>query len=221
VVTLAESSRRELVDDLGFHADRVSVVPPGVDPRFTPGGELADHPLVVAVGRLVPVKRFDALIDALVCLKERHPGLEAVVVGEGYERPALEARVAAAGAQAWLRLPGHLPDAEVVDLYRRAWVLAGSSVREGWGMTITEAAACGTPAVVNAIAGYVDAVVDGETGLLVTPGELAPALDRVLCDPRLRARLAEGALRRAQRFTWEATALGTFRVLAEAARRRR
>ncbi|MGD9797912.1 MAG: glycosyltransferase family 4 protein, partial [Acidimicrobiia bacterium] len=221
VVTLAESSRRELVDDLGLRAADVHVVAPGIDPRFSPGGERSPHPLVVAVGRLVPVKRFDALVDALVPLKAAHPGLEAVIVGEGYERPALEARISAAGAGGWIRLPGRLDDAEVLDLYRRAWVLTGSSVREGWGMTITEAAACGTPAVVNRIGGYADAVVDGETGLLAPPGQLGPALDRVLADGSLRAGLGRAALERARRFTWEATALGTFRVLADAARRRR
>ena len=59
---------------------------PGIDPRFTPGGEKSPTPLVVAVGRLVPVKRFDLLIDALVALKAAHPALEAVIVGEGYQR---------------------------------------------------------------------------------------------------------------------------------------
>jgi glycosyltransferase involved in cell wall biosynthesis len=207
------------VGDLGFSEDRVHVVPPGVDPRFAPGSVRSPHPLVVAVGRLVPVKRFDALIDALVTLKPTHPELEGVIVGEGYERQALEARIAAAGAERWLHLPGHRTDDELLDLYRRAWVLAGSSVREGWGMTITEAAACGTPAVANRIAGYADAVIDGKTGLLVNPGELAPALGRLLTDTALRTRLAEGARQRAHTFTWEATAFGTLQVLANAARR--
>ena len=73
IVTLSESSKRELVDDLGFRADRVSVVTPGIDPHYTPSGEKSPTPLVVAVGRLVPVKQFDVLIDALVALKPTHP----------------------------------------------------------------------------------------------------------------------------------------------------
>ena len=60
-----------------------------------------------------------------------------------------------------------MDDAELVAWYRRAWVVASSSQREGWGMTLTEAAACGTPAVATAIAGHADAVLDGESGLLV------------------------------------------------------
>jgi glycosyltransferase involved in cell wall biosynthesis len=218
VVTLSESSRTELVEHLGFHPERIQVVPPGIDPSFQPGGERAPHPLVVAVGRLTPVKRFPLLIDALVAVRERHPTLEAVIVGEGYERPALEAQAA---AHPWIRLAGHVSHDELLSLYRRAWAITSASAREGWGMTLTEAAACGTPAVATRIAGHADAVVDEATGVLAEPGDLAAALDRVLTDTSLRDRLSAGALAHAQRFTWEATALATFRALADDARRRR
>src|SRR5207244_7031170 len=194
IVTLSSSSKQELGDLLGFRADNVDVVPPGVDTRCTPGGERSPHPLVVAVGRLVPVKRFELLVDTLVALRARHPTLEAVIVGEGYERPALEARVSAARAGDWLHLPGHLDDDALLELYRRAWVLASSSLREGWGMTITEAGACATPAVVTRIAGHLDAVVDGHSGLLASDlYGLIDGLDAVLSDAALRARLGRGA----------------------------
>lgn len=223
VVTLSASSRNEIMAMLGLDGGRVSVVPPGVDPRFTPGGTRSPEPLVVAVGRLVPVKRFDRLIDGLAELRRAHPRLRAVVVGEGYERPRLEARVAALGAGSWLELPGHLDDDQLVDLYRRAWAVASTSQREGWGMTITEAAACGTPAVVSRIAGHLDAVEDGRSGLLVDDTrQLVAALDDLLRDERRRARLGRRALERARRLTWEATAAGTLDALVgEALRRRR
>jgi glycosyltransferase involved in cell wall biosynthesis len=220
VITLSESSRRELVDELGFPESRVSVVSPGISDAFRPGGERAPVPLVVAVGRLAPVKRFPLLVEALLRLRQDHPDLEAVIVGDGEERPALEAQVAAAGAGEWLRLPGRVSDDELIDLYRRAWVLASASAREGWGMTITEAAACGTPAVVTRISGHQDAVVEGTSGLLAEPAELGAAIGRVLGDGALRARLSTGALAHAAGFTWEATAFSTLAVLAEDARRR-
>jgi glycosyltransferase involved in cell wall biosynthesis len=222
IVTLSESSRRELVEEMGFRADRVRVVPPGVDPRFSPGGRRSATPLVVAVGRLVPVKRFHLLVDALVELRRRHPALEAVIVGEGYEREALEARIRDARADDWLRLPGHLRDDELITLYRKAWVLASASAREGWGMTITEAAACATPAVATRIAGHSDAVAENVSGLLVDdPAQLADTIATVLDDPALRRRLGAGAREHAARFTWAATARGTFEALAADALRRR
>ena len=124
-------------------------------------------PLVAAVGRLVPVKRLHLLVQALVELKPGHPGLQAVIAGEGYERPALEAQIRAAGAESWISLPGYLSEEDLIDLYRRAWVVASTSLREGWGMTLTEAGACGTPSVVSRISGHEDAVRDRITGILV------------------------------------------------------
>ena len=221
IVTLSTSSKAELVDELGYPGSRVTVVPPGVDPRFTPGGERSPTPVVVALGRLVPVKRYDLLIDTLVSIKDRHPQLEAVIASEGYERLALEERIRSHEAESWIRLPGRIPDADLVDLYRRAWVVASASAREGWNMSLTEAAACGTPAVATRISGHMDAVVHGETGLLVEPAELGPALDRVLSDPDERERMSAAALAHAARFTWETTAIGTLTALAEEAYRLR
>jgi glycosyltransferase involved in cell wall biosynthesis len=222
IVTLSESSRAEIVSTLRLPETNVTVVPPGVEPRFSPGGERSPTPLVVAVGRLVPVKRFDQLIEALVRLRARVPNLEAVIVGEGYERGGLEARRRELGAESWLALPGRLADAELVELYRRAWVVTSASSHEGWGMTITEAAACRTPAVATRIPGHADAVEDGVSGLLADNGsELETLLGRVLCDAELRSRLGQGALRRAASLTWAATAEGTLRVLAAETVRRR
>ena len=223
VVTLSESSRREIEEMLGLRADRITVAPPGVDARFTPGTAAlrSPVPLVVAVGRLVPVKRFDLLLRALARVKREQPALEAVIVGEGYERPALESLRAELGATDWVQLPGRVGEDALLSWYRRAWVVASSSQREGWGMTLTEAAACGTPSVATNIAGHADAVLDGESGLLVDDGdELARALARVLGDEVLRSRLAKGALARARWFTWDATAGRALEALAaEAAAR--
>ncbi len=222
VVTLSSSSKAEIVELLGFPADRVTVAPPGLEARFGPGGVRSPVPLVVAVGRLVPVKRFDVLMEALGRVRTVLPELRAVIIGEGYEREALEAIRRRLGAEDWIELPGRLSDEAVVDHYRRAWVVASSSLREGWGMTLTEAAACGTPAVATDIAGHRDAVLDGHSGLLTgdadrpgAAGRLAEGLVAVLSDPQRRARLSRGAVERARWFTWDATARATLEALTE------
>jgi glycosyltransferase involved in cell wall biosynthesis len=85
-------------------------------------------------------------------------------------------------------------------------------------MTLTEAAACGTPAVATAIAGHADAVLDVESGLLVDDvTDLPAALGRVLGDEVLRSRLGKGALARARWFTWDATARRALEALADEA----
>ena len=220
IVTLSESSRRTILDTLALAPSSVSVVPPGVDDRFRPGGHVDKTPLVVAVGRLVPYKRFDRLVEVLVRVRRRHPNLRAVIAGEGSERHRLEALVAAHGAQEWLLLPGRVDDAALLDLYRRAWAVVSASAYEGWGLTITEAAACGTPAVATPIDGHLDAIDDGHSGLLAEPGpDMEAALDMVLSNAIVRRRLEVGARQRAARFSWDLTALGTLSVLAADARR--
>jgi glycosyltransferase involved in cell wall biosynthesis len=137
------------------------------------------------------------------------------IVGEGYERPTIEAAIARAGAGDFVRLRGRTSDAELLDLYRSAWVVTSASIREGWGMTITEAGSCGTPAVVTDIAGHADAVVAGTSGLLAADDDaLVDGLVRVLGDVDERDRLGAGALRRAATLTWEHAALANFEVLA-------
>jgi glycosyltransferase involved in cell wall biosynthesis len=221
IVTLSESSRHELVDYLGLRPKQITVVPPGIDRRFTPKGAKSTTPLVVAVGRLMPSKRFDELVDLCAQVRRRVPDLHLVIVGDGYERPALEAQVDALDAHGWVRIAGKVSDEELLSLYRQAWVVASASIAEGWGMTLTEAAACGTPAVATDIAGHRDAVADGISGLLAADGrQLVEHLTAVLTDESLRAALTKGALDHAATLTWEATALGAFRPLALDALRR-
>jgi glycosyltransferase involved in cell wall biosynthesis len=168
------------------------------------------------------VKRFSVLVDALADIKARHPALRAIIIGDGYEREMLEAQIRERGATAWIALPGRVDDATVIEAYRRAWVVASASAHEGWGMTITEAAACGTPSVATRIAGHEDAVADGVSGILADDGPgIAAALDRVIADDALRARLTAGALDHAAAYTWGATACGTLSVLAAETIRRR
>jgi glycosyltransferase involved in cell wall biosynthesis len=221
IVTLSDSSRDAIVGELGFTPDQVHVVPPGVDERFCPGSVRSQDPLVVAVGRLVHYKRFDVLVEVLVGLRERHPRLRAVIAGEGSERTALEEQISRHGAGGWISLPGRIDDDALADLYRSAWVLMSTSAYEGWGLTITEAAACGTPAVVSPIGGHVDAVTDGFSGLLAKPGaEMESAVHRLLSDELLRHRLQRGAIERARLLTWDRAAVETLSVLASDARRR-
>ena len=132
----------------------------------------------------MPVKRFELLIDAAVRLKPSHPDLRLVIAGEGYERPALEEQIRRAGAEEWISLAGFVDDKELIELYQSSWLVASSSFREGWGMTVTEAGACGTPAVASRISGHMDAVRDGESGLLFDDVDgMVKALDMVLSDP--------------------------------------
>ena len=219
IVTPSPSTQAEVVDVLGMSPNRVSVASPGIAARFSPlAGRLSPTPLIVSVGRLTKMKRFDEMIRIAAETRRTQPDLQLVIAGSGPEMSTLQKLVGQLGAGSWVRLLGRVTDAELVDLYRQAWVVASASMAEGWGMTLTEAAACGTPAVATRITGHCDSVVDGVTGLLADDSrDLAHQLGLVLSDRALRESLATKAAQRAAEMTWERCALGTFAPLAEAA----
>lgn len=222
IVTLSRSSKDEIVDYLGLPSENISVVHPGIDEFFSPGEQRSAAPLIVAVGRLMPSKRFDHLIRLAVDLRETIPDLQLVIAGDGYERPALEAQIAHADAGTWIRMAGRVSDDELRSLYRRAWVVASTSLAEGWGMTLTEAAACGTPVVATDIAGHRDSIDIGRSGLVGADlRAVRENLEMVLTDGTLRSTLSTGALDHAARLRWSTTAYGTFLPLAHDALRRR
>lgn len=219
-VTPSASTRDELIE-LGFRPDRVIAVPNGVDPRFTPGGERTAEPSLLAVGRLAPVKRFDRVVMAAVEARRRHPGLRLTIVGDGPERARLEALVADVDGGEWIRLAGRVTDAELIAAYRRSWLVVSGSIAEGWGLSLTEGAACGTPAVATDIRGHRCSVIDGVSGRLV-PGEaLGTTVGDLLADPVVLDELRSGARTWASGLSWDASALGLTEVLLAEAERKR
>jgi glycosyltransferase involved in cell wall biosynthesis len=219
-LTPSEATREHLLQ-LGFRADRVVAVNNGVDPMFHPGGTRSASPLVLSVARLAPVKRQDELIEAAVVARQRVPDLRLVIVGEGPLRPALEARIAAHGAREWITMAGRLSHTELVAEYQRAWLVSSTSLAEGWGLALTEAAACGTTAVATDVSGHRSSVIDGVTGVLVPLPRIAETMADVLLDEARRDRLASAALIRARTLTWDASAQGILAALLGQVRRRR
>lgn len=211
MVTPSESTRQELIE-LGFRADRVTAVPNGVDSFFSPGGTRTASPYVVVVGRFAPVKRFHLALEASAVARRHVPDLRVRLIGDGPLRPQLEAWVADHDAAAWVEVAGRVDRHELVEEYRRAWVVLSASLAEGWGLTLTEAAACGTPAVATDIRGHRCSVVDGQTGLLTPPDRLGDSLATLLTDHDRRERLGRNALARARTLTWEASAGGVLGV---------
>ena len=212
MVTPSESTREELIE-LGFPPDRVTAVPNGVDEFFSPGDEKSSVPYVIVVGRFAPVKRFPLALQAAAEARRAVPDLRVRLIGDGPQRGELEAWVVEHGADGWVDVAGRIDRHDLINEYRSAWVVLSASLAEGWGLTLTEAARCGTPAVATDIRGHRCSVVDGGTGLLAPPERLGAALTRVLTDAVLRERLGRTGLERARTLTWEASATGVLRVL--------
>jgi glycosyltransferase involved in cell wall biosynthesis len=185
-----------------YGVDRASIeiVYAGIDLEvFRPGpAPSADRPVVAFVGNVTLAKGLETAFEAVMSLRERYPGIQLKVIGEGRDvfRDRLVRRAEEAGAPAALEFTGFVADrAELAEHLRGATVLCGPATFEcGPVLANLEAMACGCPVVAGNSAGAAEGMIDGETGFLVPPGDVeatAAALDRVLGDPELRARLSE------------------------------
>jgi phosphatidylinositol alpha-1,6-mannosyltransferase len=196
----------------------VSAIPPGVDTeRFhvlAPDerdkaragfGLPVDGRLVVSISRLVPRKGFDVLIEAAARLAPGRPDLMVAVAGTGRDRARLARRIESSGAP--VRLLGRVADGDLPKLYGCADVFAmlcrdrwAGLEREGFGIVFVEAAACGVPQVAGDSGGAGEAVLDGETGVIVSrprsAAAAATALAGLLDDPDLRRRQGAAARQR-------------------------
>jgi glycosyltransferase involved in cell wall biosynthesis len=220
-LAISESTRQDLVRR-GVARERIAVSVCGLDhERHRPGGEKTPHPSVLYVGRLRRYKGVDTLLDAFVYVRARLPEARLTVLGDGPHRGALERRARALGLGDSVVFTGFVPAAEKVRQLQSSWVSALPSPKEGWGLTVVESNACGTPAVASRSPGLVDSVKDGESGLLVPHGDtraLADAILSILTDEDLRERLGRGGLAWAQRFTWERCADEAWQVANAAVR---
>jgi 2-deoxystreptamine N-acetyl-D-glucosaminyltransferase/2-deoxystreptamine glucosyltransferase len=228
VVVLTPHTAAALAGD-GVDPARVHTVPSGFDPALfaVPAGTdvlpAAGRPRIGYVGRLAPQKRADLLVTAFGRMQRR---ADLVVVGDGPERARVEALVAGCERAERVTLAGFVAHDAVPAVLASLDVLVLPSAYEEMGSVLTEAMAAGLPVVASAVGGIPEVVRDGETGLLVPPGDvdaLAAALDRLVREPHLRARLAAGARRRAADYAWPALAdrvAGVYEAVCAAARGR-
>jgi len=217
VLTVSDSSRDEIVEDLGVRPDRIHTVHIGADTRlFSPGPAVPEVPgrIVTTSSADVPLKGLVFLVEALAKLRVQRPDAHLVVVGKRPEKGPVAEAVDRFGLGGAVEFVKGISDAELVDLIRGAEVACVPSLYEGFSLPAAEAMATGTPLVATT-GGAIPEVAgrDGETCLAVPPGDadaLTAALDRLLGDPDLRRRLgAAGRARVLDRFTWTRAAQAT------------
>lgn len=222
LVAVAASTRMEVIRSYRSRPELVHVAPNGVADDFAPGGARSPEPLVLCVARMMPQKAIPDLITAFASVRARVPSARLVLVGDGPDRPRVDAATADHGLADAVVLAGRASPEELVEWYRRAWVVASASLREGFGLTLSEGAACGTPAVARRIPGHTDAVLDGTTGFL-TRGtvEMADRIVQLLEDDGLRDRMGAAARAHAMGSTWPRAAQVVLEALCRDADRRR
>ncbi|HEX4089380.1 MAG TPA: glycosyltransferase family 4 protein [Trebonia sp.] len=209
MVAVSPSTRAEMRRELAFRGP-VSIVPNGVDVPPPSALPRSAGPTIALVTRLVPHKQIDQLVAAVPELLRRWPELRVTIAGTGAGRPALAEQVRGLGLEAAVSLPGRVSEQAKSDLLSRAWLTVAPSAAEGWGLTVIEANAVGTPAVAYDVPGLRDSVRHGVTGWLAQPGQslaaaLAGAIDE-LSDPGRQQAVAEQARAWAAGFSWDSSA---------------
>ena len=205
---ISESTRDDLVRR-GIERDRIRVIHPGVDTaHYTPDPGVArtTPPAFLYVGRLKRYKGVDVAIRALALARAQAPGVVLHVAGDGDDRARLEALAERLGVSGGVKFHGRVSEAEKIRLFRSCWANVFPSPKEGWGITIMEAAACGTPSLASDSPGLRDSVRDGVTGVLVPHGDDAALARRMLefaTDPDRVARLGLAARQRAEQLSWQ------------------
>jgi glycosyltransferase involved in cell wall biosynthesis len=196
-ITVSRSTAEDL-ERLGASSDAITIVPNGLDPPPTdlPGKDT--EPLFVVVARLVPNKRVSLLLD-MWSEVQRTTGGKLVVIGDGPKREFLKGKHVPN-----VEFLGQVDDRQRDEYLARATLLLVTSRREGWGLTILEAARVGTPTLAFNVAGVRDAVVNDVTGVLVNDQEeFEDAWRDLAADPTQRAELGVAARERAATFAWQ------------------
>ena len=207
---ISDSTRDDLVAR-GVPRERIAVVYPGVDAVHYAPAEPAqrDADRFVYIGRLKRYKGVEYLIEAVAEARRRGRRLTVDIAGSGDDRPRLEGIARARGVADSVHFRGFVDEATKLSLLRRAVANVFPSPKEGWGITVMEAAACGTPSVASDSPGLRDSVRNGSTGLLVPHGDvsaLADAMLRLADDAALVEQLGRSARAHAERLSWDAAA---------------
>ncbi len=214
----------DLVEHYGADPARLCVTHPGVDHRiFSPGDRsearsalgVADHPTVLFVGRLQPLKGLDVAVEAFSLIRREVPAARLLIVG-GPSGPSgraevdrTKARIAALDLGGAVRFIEPRPHAAMADVYRSADVLLVPSRTESFGLVAAEAQVCGLPVVAARVGGLSFVVDEGSSGVLVDgwdPRDYGEAAIGILTDPVRAATLSRGGLEFSERFSWDSAA---------------
>jgi glycosyltransferase involved in cell wall biosynthesis len=216
---VSESTKNDLAQR-GIPAENMRIIYNAVDhDQYSPDpARKSPEPLIGYVGRIKKYKSIDHLIRACKLVFERHATARLEIAGSGDYLKDLEALARELGMADRVSFRGFVSAEEKVDILRRSHVVVNTSSKEGWGVTVVEANACGAPVIASDVPGLRDAVVDGETGFLVPYGDIegfAARISEVLDDRALRDRLSEGAVAWAGRFTWDESARATLGAIED------
>jgi glycosyltransferase involved in cell wall biosynthesis len=216
VITVSESSKEEIVK-LGFSKNsNIEIVYNGIENAMFSPAKKTPYPSFVFVGRLKPYKNIDVCIKAFSQIVRKHERAILHIVGQGESQHMLQQLTIRLGLADHVIFHGWISEQKKARLLAQSWTMIQPSQVEGWGITVIEANASGTPVIASNVNGLKDSVVDGQTGILVEPRDvsnLAWAMQKLITDTSLRLTMSMNAYAWSKKFTWDKSARSFISVL--------
>lgn len=222
VVTVSESTKLDLMRVAGIGEEKIRILPEGNSSPQDNAYDKSPVPLIAYLGRISSYKGLEDLVKATVLLRKKISNLRTVIAGKADGHYLGNIVRLAADYHAPIEFLTGVSEEDRLRLLSEAWACVHTSVREGFGLNIIDAASMGTPTVAYDSPGLRDAVINGQTGILVPSGNLLALVDGlslILLDDILRAKLSANAIRWSSAFDWKNTAKTFLNLLAAVADR--
>lgn len=208
IVAISQKTRIDLIKRGKVRSERIDVIPVGIDleriVKIAPARESTD---VLFAGRLIHEKRVDLLLNAIAVAKKEIPTITCAIIGDGPERGLLEDLAVKLGVEENVSFTGFVDQDGLTAYMKASKVFVLPSIREGFGLVIVEANACGLPVISirHDMSAVRELVEDGVNGFLVndiSSREIAEAITKLVTDEALRERLAENGFAMAKKYGW-------------------
>jgi glycosyltransferase involved in cell wall biosynthesis len=209
---VSESAKNELCE-LGIAKDKISVIHNGTESHYLETEKVRDKSLYFLwLGRLRKYKGVWVAFEAFRLFAKKHPDVKLLFAGSGPEEAKMKAKAKEWGLDSRVEFLGMVDGEKKMELMAKALCLLQTSYKEGWGLTVIEAAACGTASIASRVSGLCDSVKDKETGLLFKAGkakDCAEKMDEIYANADLRTNLERNARTWASSFDWDNSARET------------
>ena len=210
IFAVSESTKNELAE-LGQPEDKIEILYNAIDQELFNNikVEKSAEPTITYIGRIKKYKNLEAIVDALPAVKDKFPEIKLRIGGSGDHLPKLKAYVKQKGLNNDVEFLGYLSEEDKAKEMGKAWLFVTMALKEGWGITVIEANAMGTPVVGSDVPGLQDSIKDGITGKLVdlnNPQNLADTLLDILGNKDKLEQMSQNAKDWSSKFTWDASA---------------
>jgi len=209
IVTISESSREAIVSMNWAEKDLINIVNPGINNGYYKKYKKTDHPSFLYIGRLQSYKNVDVAINAFAKVLGKNKNAKLTIAGFGESLDYLKSVSAGHGLNGAVDFAGYVSEKKKQQLLAESWVSLQPSSFEGWGITVIEANAAGTPVIASNTNGLIDSVQHNKTGVLVPVGEIedwARTMDSMIQDEEFRKLLAKNAYKWSKNFSWDKSA---------------